>query len=129
MTYHGPETRSRIPAIKHHGPYHGYHAPSYHGFPLSYKERGTVEVERGLPMRHPTAPDATVTRAMPNPQYPGHYIVSIHCPYCLKSHTHGWAGPGDPGGHRTAHCADAPARERAGKGYNLVIPEGLEVRT
>ena len=52
MTYHGPETRSRIPGFKHHGIYHGYHAASYHGFPLSFMERGTVEVERGLPMRH-----------------------------------------------------------------------------
>lgn len=78
-------------------------------------------------MKHPTAPDALATKAEPNRTYPGYYVVTVQCPYCDRTHTHGWAGPGDEGGHRSAHCADALAREINGKGYNIAIPAHLEV--
>lgn len=78
---------------------------------------GVVDYWRAMPR-----PYAVVTRTEPNRTHPGHYVVTIQCPYCGQEHSHGWAGPGTPGGHRAAHCTGPLARAICPRGYVLVIP-------
>lgn len=66
-----------------------------------------------------TLPNATAVRAWPNRTYPEFFVIEVQCPHCPKTHTHGWAGPGDEGGHRASHCGSSG-------GYFISIPEGFK---
>lgn len=72
-------------------------------------------------------PYAVAIHAEPNRTYPGHYVVTVQCPYCPGKHSHGWAGPGTVPGHRTPHCSTPQARQVNGRGYVVTIPADLEV--
>lgn len=73
--------------------------------------------------RTPLAKAITARRNRDNPEW---FVIEIICPYCPDVHTHGWAGPGDDGGHRAPHCADG-WREQSKRGYSIVIPYGFKV--
>jgi hypothetical protein len=73
--------------------------------------------------RIPLAKAITARRNRDNPEW---FVIEVECPYCPKVHTHGWAGPGDDGGHRVAHCS-TQWLEQASRGYNIVIPMGFKV--
>lgn len=48
---------------------------------------------------------ATIIRSEPNPDHPGVLVVTVACPLCGRTHTHGATdGPGVDPGHRAAHC-------------------------
>lgn len=76
--------------------------------------------------KHRPAP-AVALHAEPNPTYPGSYLLTIRCPYCRLTHTHGWSGPGHNGGHRAVHCGHPAVQDIKGKGYTIVIPEDLKI--
>lgn len=88
---------------------------------LDARERAVTDYWRTMPR-----PYAVATHAEPNHDSPGCYIVTVQCPYCPRSHFHGWSGPGDPGGHRAAHCTDDTARTINGRGYTISIPANLK---
>lgn len=73
--------------------------------------------------RIPLAKAITSRRNRDNPDW---FVIEVECPYCPEVHTHGWAGPGDDGGHRVAHCSTRWL-EQASRGYNIVIPLGFKV--
>lgn len=71
-------------------------------------------------MTSTTASVAYVIRKQPNPTCPGARLLTVACPVCGRTHTHG-APIGDTGpdyGHRAAHCA----------GGARVAPHGYYVR-
>ncbi|MGP5252663.1 hypothetical protein ACTXLT_09140 [Brachybacterium alimentarium] len=84
--------------------------------------RAVADYWRSMPR-----PYAVATNAEPNRTYPGHYVVTVQCPYCPQQHTHGWTGPGDTGGHRAPDCADPLARQINSRGYIVTIPADLDV--
>lgn len=86
------------------------------------RQAGVADYWRSMPR-----PYAVATSAEPNRNSPGYYVVTIQCPYCGQQHTHGWGGPGDPGGHRAPHCWTDDARRINSRGYALTIPAQLEV--
>lgn len=88
---------------------------------IGAREQAVIDYWRTMPR-----PYAVATHADPNRDSPGYYIVTVQCPYCPRSHFHGWGGPGDPGGHRAAHCTDDAARKINGRGYVISIPADLK---
>lgn len=65
-----------------------------------------------------TAPAFSAQRA----RLDDYLLVSIDCPYCDKSHQHGWPEFPDPPGNRIAHCRNAKHRE-----YEITIPDDLPI--
>ena len=88
---------------------------------LDAREQAVIDYWRTMPR-----PYAVATHADPNRDSPGYYVVTVQCPYCPRSHFHGWGGPGDTGGHRAAHCTDDTARTINGRGYVISIPADLK---
>ena len=65
-------------------------------------------------------PKAPAIDVWKNRSYPGCYIIEVQCPHCPKTHTHGWLGSGDDGGHRVSHCGQD---DKPNPGYYIEIPE------
>lgn len=69
-------------------------------------------------------PTATALRAWPHRRF---YAVEVECPYCALTHTHGWDGPGHPGGYWEPECTQNTATLSTTKDYHILIPNDLKV--
>lgn len=70
-----------------------------------------------------TIPKALAVDAWKNRTYRSSYIIEVDCPYCPKTHTHGWFGDGDTGGHRVSHCGD---EYKSNRGYYIQVPDSWQ---
>lgn len=71
---------------------------------------------RGPRVMNTPIPVAHVLHVEPNPTYPGAALLTVLCPFCGRTHTHGEPDAANPEyGHRVAHCT-------RGTGYNIVGP-------
>jgi len=73
-----------------------------------------------------TPPTAIATKLEPNPSYPGAHIVTVTCPYCNTTHSHGIPAEDRQAGHRLAHCHDPAARQINTAGYDIHLPDELQ---
>lgn len=60
---------------------------------------------------------AHVIRSAPNPDFPDAVVLTVDCPWCTKTHTHGAESVRPDGcyGHRVTHCVSGQ-----GRGYEIV---------
>lgn len=68
---------------------------------------------------------AEAIKIEPNRTHPGAYVVTVKCPYCPGTHTHGVDALESNGGHRAPHCHDPEAQQWNKAGYIIHIPEAL----
>lgn len=52
-------------------------------------------------------PIAPVTAVSRNRSHPRYYVVTIDCPHCPGTHTHGSEDPSKPSGYRASHCGSS----------------------
>lgn len=63
-----------------------------------------------------TRPVAVITAVERNRTHPDYYVITINCPHCHLTHTHGSADPSKPSGHRASHCGNP-------RGYHVAAAE------
>jgi hypothetical protein len=73
-------------------------------------------------------PTITPTKIKHNADAPGSSLVSVRCPHCKETHSHGWPAGGDIG-DRVPHCSDKAlkkqevSRAETSTGYYIEMPE------
>ena len=80
-----------------------------------------AESEQQQPLA-PREPATAYVTAMHTDKRTGVLTVESRCPYCAKTHTHGWPLTDPEGssiGHRVPHCQE----QRPNRGYNIALPE------